>query len=134
MYQLMDSEYGMESYHSGELVLDGTAILKLIMKIGRECVDCISLAQGIVHLRALNQLNNYQNPRKDFDPWMFPVAVYNAHKHYFYFQIRRAYYLHSSLSFSDADIVSCERPCKELDWPMICRIKLTLEVYQTLSR
>ncbi|XP_023707484.1 laccase-4 isoform X2 [Cryptotermes secundus] len=32
------------------------------------------------------------------------------------------------------DFASCERPCKELDWPMICRIKLTLEVYQTFSR
>jgi hypothetical protein len=35
---------------------------------------------------------------------------------------------------SDADFASCERPCNELDWPMICRIKLTLEVYQTFSR
>lgn len=34
----------------------------------------------------------------------------------------------------DPDFASCERPCKELDWPMICRVKLTLEVYQTFSR
>lgn len=35
---------------------------------------------------------------------------------------------------SDADFATCERPCNDLDWPMICRIKLTLEVYQTFSR
>ena len=34
----------------------------------------------------------------------------------------------------DVEFASCERPCNELDWPMICRIKLTLEVYQTFSR
>ncbi|EEB11257.1 multicopper oxidase, putative [Pediculus humanus corporis] len=28
---------------------------------------------------------------------------------------------------------SCSRPCHELDWPMICRIKLTLERFQTLG-
>ncbi|XP_071438592.1 uncharacterized protein [Hetaerina americana] len=33
----------------------------------------------------------------------------------------------------DRTFLSCERPCHELDWPMICRLKLTLEVYQTLS-
>ncbi|XP_046390211.1 laccase-2-like isoform X2 [Ischnura elegans] len=31
----------------------------------------------------------------------------------------------------DRTFLSCERPCHELDWPMICRLKLTLEVYQT---
>jgi hypothetical protein len=35
---------------------------------------------------------------------------------------------------SDADFATCERPCSELDWPMICRIKLTLEFYKTFSR
>ncbi|KAJ9592226.1 hypothetical protein L9F63_001227, partial [Diploptera punctata] len=35
---------------------------------------------------------------------------------------------------SNVDFATCERQCNELDWPMICRIKLTLEVYQTLSR
>lgn len=34
----------------------------------------------------------------------------------------------------DVDFATCERPCNEMDWPMICRVKLTLEVYQTLSR
>nr|CAD7428601.1 unnamed protein product [Timema monikensis] len=34
----------------------------------------------------------------------------------------------------DVDFASCERPCKMMDWPMICRIKLTFEVYQTYSR
>ncbi|KAL0272318.1 UNVERIFIED_CONTAM: hypothetical protein PYX00_005342 [Menopon gallinae] len=29
---------------------------------------------------------------------------------------------------------SCSRTCHELDWPMICRVKLTLERYQTFSR
>ncbi|XP_065345710.1 uncharacterized protein LOC135943189 [Cloeon dipterum] len=33
----------------------------------------------------------------------------------------------------DQFFASCDRPCHELDWPMICRIKLTIEVYQTLS-
>nr|CAD7438011.1 unnamed protein product [Timema bartmani] len=33
----------------------------------------------------------------------------------------------------DVDFASCERPCKMMDWPMICRIKLTFEVYQTYS-
>ncbi|XP_066154201.1 uncharacterized protein [Euwallacea fornicatus] len=26
---------------------------------------------------------------------------------------------------------SCDRPCHELDWPMICRIKLNIEMYHT---
>ncbi|XP_076232494.1 uncharacterized protein LOC143177996 [Calliopsis andreniformis] len=30
--------------------------------------------------------------------------------------------------------LSCDRPCHHLDWPMICRIKLTLEVFQSLSK
>ncbi|XP_043474717.1 L-ascorbate oxidase-like isoform X3 [Leptopilina heterotoma] len=30
--------------------------------------------------------------------------------------------------------LSCDRPCHHLDWPMICRVKLTLEVFQTLSK
>lgn len=30
--------------------------------------------------------------------------------------------------------LNCDRRCHELDWPMICRVKLTLEVYKTLSR
>ncbi|XP_078036531.1 uncharacterized protein LOC144469770 isoform X2 [Augochlora pura] len=30
--------------------------------------------------------------------------------------------------------LSCERPCHHLDWPMICRVKLTLEVFQSLSK
>ena len=38
------------------------------------------------------------------------------------------------LIVSDAELATCERLCNELDWPMICRIKLTLEVYQTFSR
>jgi hypothetical protein len=38
------------------------------------------------------------------------------------------------LIVSDAEFAACERPCNELDWPMICRVKLTLEVYQTFSR
>lgn len=29
---------------------------------------------------------------------------------------------------------SCDRSCHELDWPMICRIKLNLEVYHTLGK
>ncbi|XP_063238592.1 uncharacterized protein LOC134540063 [Bacillus rossius redtenbacheri] len=34
----------------------------------------------------------------------------------------------------DVEFASCERTCKDMDLPMICRIKLTFEVYQTLSR
>ncbi|XP_012236901.1 laccase-4-like isoform X1 [Bombus impatiens] len=30
--------------------------------------------------------------------------------------------------------LSCDRPCHHLDWPMICRLKLTLEVFQSLSK
>lgn len=28
---------------------------------------------------------------------------------------------------------SCDRPCHELDWPMICRFKLSLEVYESMG-
>ncbi|XP_021934112.1 laccase-1-like [Zootermopsis nevadensis] len=38
------------------------------------------------------------------------------------------------LTFADVDFPTCERSCNELEWPMICRVKLTLEVYQTFSR
>ncbi|KAG8036027.1 hypothetical protein G9C98_004606 [Cotesia typhae] len=30
--------------------------------------------------------------------------------------------------------LSCDRPCHHLDWPMICRVKLTLEPFHTLSK
>ncbi|XP_076753813.1 uncharacterized protein LOC143425148 isoform X1 [Xylocopa sonorina] len=30
--------------------------------------------------------------------------------------------------------LSCDRPCHHLDWPMICRVKLTLELFQSLSK
>ncbi|KAL3267707.1 hypothetical protein HHI36_006838 [Cryptolaemus montrouzieri] len=33
----------------------------------------------------------------------------------------------------DHTFKSCERPCHALDWPMICRIQLTIEMYQTMS-
>ncbi|KAM3963026.1 uncharacterized protein ACR2FA_002785 [Aphomia sociella] len=29
---------------------------------------------------------------------------------------------------------NCDRECNELDWPMICRVKLVIEVYKTLSK
>ncbi|XP_026758038.2 uncharacterized protein LOC113517539 [Galleria mellonella] len=29
---------------------------------------------------------------------------------------------------------NCNRECNELDWPMICRVKLVIEVYKTLSK
>ncbi|KAJ8725810.1 hypothetical protein PYW08_003993 [Mythimna loreyi] len=29
---------------------------------------------------------------------------------------------------------NCDRECHELDWPMICRVKLVIEVYKTLSK
>lgn len=31
-------------------------------------------------------------------------------------------------------IMSCDRPCHDLDWPMICRVKLTLEIHQTMNQ
>ncbi|XP_063984368.1 uncharacterized protein LOC135166222 isoform X2 [Diachasmimorpha longicaudata] len=30
--------------------------------------------------------------------------------------------------------LSCDRPCHHLDWPMICRVKLTLEPFHSLSK
>lgn len=29
---------------------------------------------------------------------------------------------------------NCDRECHELDWPMICRVKLVIEVYKTYSK
>lgn len=29
---------------------------------------------------------------------------------------------------------NCDRECHELDWPMICRVKMVVEVYKTLSK
>ncbi|CAG9760690.1 unnamed protein product [Ceutorhynchus assimilis] len=31
----------------------------------------------------------------------------------------------------DQNFKSCDRPCHELDWPMICRVKLNIEMYHT---
>ena len=36
--------------------------------------------------------------------------------------------------FVEQIFLSCDRPCHHLDWPMICRVKLTLEVFQSLSK
>ncbi|KAK9889616.1 hypothetical protein WA026_006990 [Henosepilachna vigintioctopunctata] len=33
----------------------------------------------------------------------------------------------------DHTFKSCDRPCHALDWPMICRIQLNVEMYQTMS-
>ncbi|XP_046598049.1 laccase-2 isoform X1 [Neodiprion lecontei] len=42
--------------------------------------------------------------------------------------------LHLSHYNPKQTFLSCDRPCHHLDWPMICRVKLTLEVYQSLSK
>lgn len=42
--------------------------------------------------------------------------------------------LHFSHYRPKQTFLSCDRPCHHLDWPMICRVKLTLEVFQTLSK
>ncbi|XP_018575222.1 laccase-2-like [Anoplophora glabripennis] len=34
----------------------------------------------------------------------------------------------------DPNFKSCDRPCHDLDWPMICRVKLTIEMYQTVNQ
>jgi hypothetical protein len=46
----------MGRHDSGDLVLDETVILKLIIKIRRQRVGCISLADDMVHIRALVNL------------------------------------------------------------------------------
>lgn len=45
--------------------------------------------------------------------------------------INREFFIYS---FSEQTFLSCDRPCHHLDWPMICRVKLTLEVFQSLSK
>ncbi|KAK5644323.1 hypothetical protein RI129_005623 [Pyrocoelia pectoralis] len=34
----------------------------------------------------------------------------------------------------DKVFLNCNRPCQDFDWPMICRVKLTLENYKTLQK
>ncbi|KAK4875174.1 hypothetical protein RN001_011596 [Aquatica leii] len=34
----------------------------------------------------------------------------------------------------DSSFLDCSRPCHDLDWPMICRVKLTIENYKTLQK
>ncbi|CAH0555836.1 unnamed protein product [Brassicogethes aeneus] len=34
----------------------------------------------------------------------------------------------------DQRFKNCDRPCHELDWPMICRLKLNIEMYQTMAK
>ncbi|KAK7871877.1 hypothetical protein R5R35_006458 [Gryllus longicercus] len=34
----------------------------------------------------------------------------------------------------EIEFASCERPCHPLMWPMICRVKMTVELYQSMSR
>ncbi|XP_024876061.1 laccase-4-like isoform X1 [Temnothorax curvispinosus] len=45
-----------------------------------------------------------------------------------------ATFLHINNYRPKQTFLSCDRPCHHLDWPMICRVKLTLEVFQTLSK
>lgn len=45
--------------------------------------------------------------------------------------INREFFIYS---FSEQTFLSCDRPCHHLDWPMICRVKLTLEVFQSFSK
>lgn len=45
-----------------------------------------------------------------------------------------ATFLHINNYRPKQTFLSCDRPCHHLDWPMICRVKLTLEVFQSLSK
>lgn len=45
-----------------------------------------------------------------------------------------ATFLHFNNYRPKQTFLSCDRPCHHLDWPMICRVKLTLEVFQSLSK
>ncbi|XP_029056021.1 laccase-5-like isoform X2 [Osmia bicornis bicornis] len=45
-----------------------------------------------------------------------------------------ATFLHVNNYRPKQTFLSCDRPCHHLDWPMICRLKLTLEVFQSLSK
>ncbi|XP_014606094.1 PREDICTED: L-ascorbate oxidase-like isoform X1 [Polistes canadensis] len=45
-----------------------------------------------------------------------------------------ATFLHLNNYRPKQTFLSCDRPCHHLDWPMICRVKLTLEVFQSLSK
>ncbi|CAD6230954.1 GSCOCG00006895001-RA-CDS, partial [Cotesia congregata] len=43
-------------------------------------------------------------------------------------------FLHFFNYLPQQTFLSCDRPCHHLDWPMICRVKLTLEPFHTLSK
>ncbi|XP_057321757.1 uncharacterized protein LOC130665413 isoform X1 [Microplitis mediator] len=43
-------------------------------------------------------------------------------------------FLHVFNYLPQQTFLSCDRPCHHLDWPMICRVKLTLEPFHTLSK
>lgn len=48
--------------------------------------------------------------------------------------VAAATFLHITNYRPKQTFLSCDRPCHHLDWPMICRVKLTLEVFQSLSK
>ncbi|XP_029162349.1 laccase-1-like isoform X2 [Nylanderia fulva] len=48
-----------------------------------------------------------------------------------YFIVEMRCLVHPS---KEQTFLSCDRPCHHLEWPMICRVKLTLEVFQSLSK
>lgn len=48
--------------------------------------------------------------------------------------VAAATFLHINNYRPKQTFLSCDRPCHHLDWPMICRVKLTLEVFQSLSK
>ncbi|KAG5325774.1 LAC4 protein, partial [Pseudoatta argentina] len=48
--------------------------------------------------------------------------------------VAAATFLHVNNYRPKQTFLSCDRPCHHLDWPMICRVKLTLEVFQSLSK
>lgn len=48
--------------------------------------------------------------------------------------LRVTFVNYKTLTFAEEYFENCDRECHELDWPMICRVKLVVEVYKTLSK
>nr|CAD7396801.1 unnamed protein product [Timema poppensis] len=79
-------------------------------------------------------LNWYRTSLSYSDPKVHPTEIRTLISPSSEVELNTTSALANYATEADVDFASCERPCKMMDWPMICRIKLTFEVYQTYSR
>lgn len=71
---------------------------------------------------------------RDHDDKINPVTKFKRIIIIISMTLSAATFLHVNNYTPKQTFLSCDRPCHHLDWPMICRVKLILEPFHSLSK